>query len=148
MSDSATTGAERAAQDLERLVHEMAAPPFHDLLGPQAVSVDPADRSVVVRLPFRPELCGTREQPFIHGGVIASLIDLTGHAAVAVQVGHAVPTIDLRIDYLRAAIGGDLIATGRALSVGSSVGRADVEVRSEDGRLVAVGRGVFSTIKR
>lgn len=148
MSESSNTEVERAARDIERLVHEMAAPPFHDLLRPQAVSVDPKDRSVVVRLPFRPELCGSREQSFFHGGVIASLIDLAGHAAVAIQVGRAVPTIDLRVDYMRAATGGDLIATGRAVSVGSSIGRADVEVRSEDGRLVAVGRGVFSTLKR
>jgi hypothetical protein len=88
MTESPQTDMERAKQDLERLAYEMAAPPFHDLLQPQAVSVDPSDRSVVVRLPFRPELCGSRQQSFFHGGVIASLIDLTGHAAIAIQVGY------------------------------------------------------------
>jgi acyl-coenzyme A thioesterase PaaI-like protein len=88
MTESQQTDMERAKQDLERLAYEMAAPPFHDLLQPQAVSVDPSDRSVVVRLPFRPELCGSRQQSFFHGGVIASLIDLTGHAAIAIQVGY------------------------------------------------------------
>jgi uncharacterized protein (TIGR00369 family) len=56
-----------------------------------------------------------------------------------------VPTIDLRIDYLRTAPAGDLLATARILAVGRSIGRADVEIRSEDDKVVAVGRGAFST---
>jgi uncharacterized protein (TIGR00369 family) len=63
-------------------------------------------------------------------------------------VGHSVPTIDLRVDYLRAASNEDLFATGRALSIGSSIARADVEIRTLQGRLIAVGRGAFSTLKR
>jgi uncharacterized protein (TIGR00369 family) len=129
---------------LARLSHEMADPPFHDVLRPQPVSVD-AEGTVVVRLPFRPEFCRGRESPFYHGGVIASLVDLAAHAAIAVRVGRTVPTIDLRIDYLRAAPAGDLLATGKILIVGRSVGRADVEVRSAEGKVVAVGRGAFST---
>jgi uncharacterized protein (TIGR00369 family) len=129
---------------LARLAHEMADPPFHDVLRPQPVSVD-ADGTVVVRLPFRPEFRRGRESPFYHGGVIASLVDIAAHAAIAVGVGRTVPTIDLRIDYLRAAPAGDLRATGKILIVGRSIGRADVEVRSAEGKVVAVGRGAFST---
>lgn len=129
---------------LARLAHEMANPPFHDILRPQPVSVA-ADGEVVVRLPFRPEFCRGRGSPFYHGGVLASLVDLTAHAAIAVRVGRTVPTIDLRVDFLRAAPAGDLLATGRILIVGRSVGRADVEIRSDEGKVVAVGRGAFST---
>lgn len=129
---------------LARLAHEMTDPPFHDVLRPQPVSVG-ADGTVVVRLPFRPEFCRSRESPFYHGGVIATLVDIAAHAAIAVRVGRTVPTIDLRIDYLRAAPAGDLLATGKILIVGRSVGRADVEVRSAEGKVVAVGRGAFST---
>src|SRR5580693_8721335 len=89
-----------AAAALARLAREMAEPPFHDVLKPQPVSVD-ADGTVVVRLPFRPEFCRGRESPFYHGGVLASLADITAHAAIAIHVGRMVPTIDLRIDYLR-----------------------------------------------
>jgi uncharacterized protein (TIGR00369 family) len=129
---------------MERLVQEMARPPFHDVLRPQAVSVD-ADGSVVVRLSFRPEFARGRESPFYHGGVIASLADIAAHAAIAVRVGRMVPTIDLRIDYLRGAPAGDLTATGRILTVGRSVGRADVEIVGSEGKVVAVARGAFST---
>jgi uncharacterized protein (TIGR00369 family) len=130
---------------LSRLTREVAGPRFHDLLGLQTVSAN-QDGTVVVRLPFRQEFSGNRETFFYHGGVIAALIDATAHAAVAIHVGRSVPTLDLRIDYLRAATGGNLLASGRALSVGRSIGRADVEVRSEDGKLIAVGRGAFSTL--
>lgn len=132
------------AAALTRLAREMADPPFHDVLKPHPVSVD-ADGTVVVRLPFRPEFCRGRESPFYHGGVIASLADITAHAAIAVRVGRMVPTIDLRIDYLRAAPAGDLLATGRILTVGRSVGRADVEITAAGGEVVAVARGAFST---
>jgi uncharacterized protein (TIGR00369 family) len=132
------------AAALARLAREMAEPPFHDVLKPQPVSVD-ADGTVVVRLPFRPEFCRGRESPFYHGGVLASLADIAAHAAIAVHVGRMVPTIDLRIDYLRGAPAGDLLATGRILIVGRSVGRADVEIAATGGKIVAVARGAFST---
>jgi uncharacterized protein (TIGR00369 family) len=133
-----------AGAALARLAREMTEPPFHDVLKPQPVSVD-ADGTVVVRLPFRPEFCRGRESQFYHGGVLASLADIAAHAAIAVHVGRMVPTIDLRIDYLRAAPASDLLATGRVLIVGRSVGRADVEIAAIGGKVVAVARGAFST---
>ena len=60
------------------------------------------------------------------GGIIASLADLVAHAAIAVQVQRMVPTIDLRIGYLRAAPEGDLTATGRVLIVSRKAGSKTV----------------------
>ena len=60
-------------------------------------------------------------------------------------VGVGVPTIDLRVDYLRPARRGDLVATGRTLRVGRTVSVADVEVRDASGALVAAGRGVYAS---
>lgn len=129
---------------LARLRDEMADPPFHDFLRPQAVDVA-SDGAVTVMLPSRPEFRRRRDSPFIHGGVIAALADLTAHAAVAVKVQRMVPTIDLRIDYLRAAPEGDLTAIGRILIAGRSIGRADVEIAGTSGKILAVARGTFST---
>ena len=144
MSSAVAPDSFDAETALARLSHEIADPPFHDVLGPQPVSVD-VEGTVVVRLPFRPEFCRGRDSPFYHGSVIASLVDVAAHAAIAVRVGRTVPTIDLRIDYLRVAPAGDLLATARLLIVGRSVGRADVEIRSAEDKVVAVGRGAFST---
>jgi uncharacterized protein (TIGR00369 family) len=133
------------AAALARLIEEIGLPPFHAVLRPQAVSADAVSRTVVIRLPFRPEFCRAPEEPYFHGGVIAALIDLTGHAAVAVSLGRTAPTIDLRIDYLRPAGGDALLATGRVQRLGRTVATADVEVAGLDGRAVALGRGVFSS---
>lgn len=145
MSADNNDNANDRAAALERLRHEMAWPPFHELLRPEAVSADPHNGVVVIALRYRDELRGSRDAKFYHGGVIATLIDLAGHAAVAVRIGRSAPTIDLRIDYLRPADGSDLTATARLIKAGRSVARADVTVTDAQGREIAVGRGAFST---
>jgi uncharacterized protein (TIGR00369 family) len=131
---------------LARLKYEMERPPYHAVLGPQPVAVDGKAGMVEIRLPYRPEFRRLPDEEGYHGGVIAALIDLTGHAAVAVQVGRMVPTIDLRIDYLRAAPGCDLTARGKVLRAGRSIARADVEILDQSNKVVAVGRGTYSTL--
>ena len=133
---------------LARLRHELSHPPFHALLALDAVSVDAAAGEVVVRLPYSPTLRRANDSDDIHGGVLAALIDITAHAAVAVQTGRMAPTVDLRIDYLRPAPGVALFATGRTLRVGRAIARVDVEIRTGESTVVAVGRGTFSTLAR
>jgi uncharacterized protein (TIGR00369 family) len=135
-----------AAEALARLRHELAHPPFHAVLRPEAVSADPQAGVVVIRLPYQPAFGRAGDSPEVHGGVIAALIDLAGHAAVAVQIGRMAPTIDLRIDYLRPAPAADLLATARTLKLGRAVSRVDIEVRDPAGLLVAAGRGSFSSL--
>jgi len=79
----------------------------------------------------------------VHGGAIASLIDAAGDFAVIAAVGRDVPTIDLRVDYLRPASAGALTATARTVRVGRSVAVADIDVVDESGTQIAIGRGVF-----
>ena len=131
---------------LARLRAEMERPPFHAILRPQAVAADASAGTVEIRLPYRDEFRRAPDEAGYHGGVIATLIDLAGHAAVAVKVGRMVPTVDLRIDYLRAPAGGDLIARGRVLRAGRSIARADVEIVDSTDTVVAVGRGTYSTL--
>lgn len=133
---------------LERLREEMERPPFHAFLRPRPERVDAETGTVVITLPFRAEFRRAPDEPGYHGGVIASLIDLAAHAAVAVRIGRMAPTIDLRIDYVRVAADGDLRATARLLRAGRSIGLADVEVTDGDEKLIAVGRGTFSTMSR
>lgn len=131
---------------LARLRHELTHPPFHAFLAPQAVSADALTQSIVIRLPFHEQLGRSAMTKYFHGGVIAALIDIAAHAAIAVQIGRIAPTIDLRIDYLLPAPGIDLYATARAIRVGRSIARADVDVCGEGTPLLAVGRGTFSTL--
>ena len=119
--------------------------PYHRLLGLEMVRVSPGE--VVIRMPFREDLLAGDDEmgQYVHGGAIASLIDSAGDFAIIAAVGRDVPTIDLRVDYLRTAPKGALTATGRAIKAGRSLGVADIEVVGEDGTVIAVGRGVFKT---
>jgi uncharacterized protein (TIGR00369 family) len=55
------------------------------------------------------------------------------------------PTIDLRVDYMRPAEGKTLVAHARLLKAGRTVARVDIEIRDDQNRIVALGRGTFST---
>lgn len=100
---------------------------------------------VVVRMPFREDLIAGDDAlaRYVHGGAIASLIDIAGTFAIIAAVGHDVVTVDLRVDYLRPVMSGDLLATARPVRVGRSLAVADVEVAAENGKIAAVGRGLF-----
>jgi uncharacterized protein (TIGR00369 family) len=118
--------------------------PFHRLLGLEMVRAE--DGAVEMRLPWRDELGRADDSDWYHGGVISALIDIAGDYAIASKLGRGVPTIDLRVDYLRPARRGELRALARAVKVGRSVGVADVELRDAQGVVVAVGRCAYSTV--
>ncbi|MGE5103375.1 MAG: PaaI family thioesterase, partial [Betaproteobacteria bacterium] len=58
---------------------------------------------------------------------------------------RGVPTIDMRVDYHRAAMPGDLVARGKLVKWGSQYAVAEAQVIDKDGALVASGRGVYLT---
>jgi len=72
-------------------------------LGIRVVETGPAFG--VCALPFREELIGDPRRRVIFGGAITTLIDHASGLAVACAVEQltAIATIDLRVDYLRAA---------------------------------------------
>jgi uncharacterized protein (TIGR00369 family) len=116
---------------------------FHRLLGLELVRAN--DGVVEMRLPWRDELARADGSDWFHGGVISALIDIAGDYAIASRLGRGVPTIDLRVDYLRPARRGDLRALARAVKVGRTVGVADVELRDANDAVVAIGRCAYST---
>ena len=103
------------------------------------------DGEVVIRLPFRDEFLRSDDSDWLHGGIIAALIDIAGDYAIVTRLGEGVPTIDLRVDWLRPALKGELVATGRVVKTGRRVCVADVEVHDAGGRLIAVGRGTYAS---
>lgn len=123
----------------------LARPPFHQWLRPRVLARDAANDSLTIAIAHRPELARSPDVPDYHGGIIAALVDIAGHACLAAKLGRRIPTIDMRVDYLRVAANTGLRATGRVLRAGATVGVCDVEVRDDEDRLIAVGRCTFST---
>lgn len=120
--------------------------PFQEFLGLKLERFE--EGMVEIRMPFRRELLRASDSDWLHGGVLSALIDIAADYAVATQVsGLPVPTIDLRIDYLRPARVGDLRAIGRTVKVGKTVAVANVEVLDMAGTLIAIGRGLYSAVR-
>lgn len=80
-----------------------------------------------------------------HGGAIATLIDSTATYACCVMLGRAVPTVNLRVDYLRPAGGDEMVATATVRKAGRTISVVDVDVVA-GGKLVAIGRADLATI--
>jgi uncharacterized protein (TIGR00369 family) len=122
------------------------ASPFIHLLAMRAVSLDAAAQQVILEMPLTPGVERRAGSGQFHGGAIAALIDTAGDFALVIGLGGGVPTINLRIDYLRPAIGERLRAVASVRRAGRTIGVVDVDVTDPAGRLVAIGRGCYSTV--
>jgi uncharacterized protein (TIGR00369 family) len=129
----------------DEIAADLSRSPFNAALELSIERYDPSAGELVVRVPFRPEyerMAGSKQW---HGGPIASIIDTVGAYVAAAAVARTIPTIDLRIDYLRPAIDTDLLVTSKIRRLGRSVAVVDIDVANGKGALVACGRGVYST---
>ncbi|MDH1106443.1 thioesterase family protein [Pseudomonas otitidis] len=130
--------------------------PFNQSLGIQLDELS-AER-VTMHLPMKPELIGNFVHGILHGGVIASLLDVTGGAMALIGAFQRhqhlsngermarlskLGTIDLRIDYLRPGRGARFTATAVPLRAGNKVAVVRSELHADDGTLVAVGTGTY-----
>src|SRR5436190_916299 len=130
--------------DAAQLAAIFEASPFIATLKLEVLAVDHDRSEITLRMPLHPGLerrPGTKQ---FHGGPIASFIDTTGDFAIGIMVGGGVPTINLRIDYLKPAVGDSLTATARVRRTGRTVAVVDIDVMDEKGSLVALGRGTYS----
>ena len=128
----------------ETLQAMLDASPFIHLLAMRAVSLDVAAQQVVMEMPLTPGVERRAGTGQFHGGAIAALIDTAGDFALGIALGGGVPTINLRIDYLRPATGETLRAVAVARRAGRTIGVVDVDITDSSGRLVAIGRGCYS----
>jgi uncharacterized protein (TIGR00369 family) len=131
-----------SAEDVQSMLGRSA---FIRFLGLQVVSLDAERDEIVLKMPMRPELERGSGSGQFHGGPLAAFIDIVGDYVLALRLGAGVPTINFRVDFLRPAVTSELIGTGRLRRAGRSIGIVDVDVHDAVGRLVAVGRGCYST---
>ena len=127
----------------ERLQQLITRGPFNQWLNFTVVKADESGLEVSVK--WREEWVVNPDRRYTHGGILASIVDVVADYAIAAELGRAVPTIDLRVDYHKAAMPGDLTAKARVVRMGSQYSTAETSVYDKDGALVASGRGTYFT---
>lgn len=121
---------------------------FQKLLGIEVLEASP--QRAVVSLPHRMDLCGGGNA--LHGGVISSMLDLTG--ALAAWSGHDVArgmkasTVTLTVNFVGAAMGTAIVATGEVRRRGKELIFCDVEIVEDNDarRLVATGSMIYRIV--
>jgi uncharacterized protein (TIGR00369 family) len=105
-----------------------------------------AEGRAVISMPWAEHLVGDPRTGVLHGGAVSALMDTAGGAAVLCHpgAGTITATMDLRIDYMRAARPHQRV-TAEAVchTVTRSVAFVRAEARDEEG-MVAVANGAFT----
>ncbi len=130
--------------------------PFHRLLDVRVDSLTVDE--IRVRIDMRDELIGNYMRKILHGGVISSVLDLTGGLIAFVELLKLldvaqpeelrkrlarVGTIDLRVDYLRMGEGVFFTASGSVLRKGNKVAVIRTELCNDQNVLIAAGTGTY-----
>ena len=118
--------------------------PYARFLGlrAEAAAVD----DLVVVLPFAERLIGNPILPALHGGVVASFLELAALARLD-AAGRRARTIDITVDYLRPARPLTTYAEPRILKLGRRAANVTVEAWQDDrASPVAALRGHFLII--
>jgi len=132
------------AEDLTAYLEaELTKPPYHRWLRPAIESVEADSDALTVRIPARPEFARVPGEPGFHGAIVAGAVDIAAHAAITIKTRGPTPTVDLRVDYLRASTGADLLARARIVRAGRSLGTVRVDVSEPGGREIAAGIATF-----
>ncbi len=139
------TASAPAPIDFHALDKLVCGSPFHAWLGVRLETLD--DDGITMHLPWREEFVSDPVVRYTHGGILATLIDLAADYAIAARIGRGVPTIDMRVDFHKAAMPGALTARARVIKLGGTLATAEAQVFDEAGALIASGRGVYLTRK-
>lgn len=129
---------------------------FNQVLGLKIDALSPV--RVTGHIDMRPELIGHYAHNRLHGGVISAALDAMAGLAVMAAIGARhmdeeplqrlhrfgkLGTIDLRVDYLRPAVGQHFLLTAEVMRLGSRVASVRMEFRDEKGALLSTGSAAY-----
>ncbi|MEI9995364.1 MAG: PaaI family thioesterase [Rhizomicrobium sp.] len=139
------------------LATAMGGTAFLNALG--AVIVSATVGRNLMRLPYAPHLVGNPDSGVVHGGAVTAMLDQACGMAVGSALGlerpagglRSIATLDLRIDYMKAAKpGADIFVTGECVKITRQIafarGRA-YQDSEEDPIAAATGTFIITDIK-
>jgi uncharacterized protein (TIGR00369 family) len=130
---------------MERLYASFRATPLHALLGLEYIDTDgpgePEPGTAVVRMPVRPDAYGASGN--LHGGAIATLIDVASASAAArnsafVPGQNTLVTADIHVRYLGRPKGAYVDARAHVVRAGRQLIVVECRVVDEEDRVIAV----------
>jgi uncharacterized protein (TIGR00369 family) len=85
----------------------------------------------------------------VHGGIICDLADAAMGTAYfsTLDEGESFTTLELKINFLRPFWTGRLVARGRVVHRGRTVGMSECDVEDADGRLIARATSTCMTLR-
>jgi uncharacterized protein (TIGR00369 family) len=125
---------------------EIPPPPILSALGMDIESVE--EGSVAFSMHAEEWMCNPAG--VIHGGMTATLLDTVLTLAIMTKIpaGSSAQTIDMNVHYVRPILptGEKIVAEGKAVHVGSTIGTAEARVHNAAGKLVAHGTATLAII--
>ena len=129
----------------EELQARISVAKFHQWLGLQVLEA--GEDGIAVKATWREEWIVNPQRGYTHGGILATLVDVVADYALAAQLGGPAPTVDLRVDYHKPAMQGDLTVKAKVVRRGGSFACCEAQVYDDKGELVASGRGTYAVPK-
>ncbi|WP_457553524.1 thioesterase family protein [Desulfobacula sp.] len=147
------------ASALERIkVYYLEKLPFNKVLGIDIDLLDYESGQAVTSFNMTKELIGNSTAGILHGGVTASVIDLTGGLSALIccaKIHHGKPpevldkklassaTIDMRVDYLRPGQGRSFQCKSRVIRAGARIVVAKIDLYNEKETRIATGTATY-----
>ena len=107
------------------------------LLNGEILDLDSTRGTCRYRFKIVPAFCHSKGS-ICQGGFLTGMVDIAmANAAMArSKFAFAVPSLEIKISFLEAVGPGEVVAEGRVLRWGGSVGFLDGDIRDEAGRLI------------
>lgn len=139
--------ATRSGPFWEFLAGRLPAPPAAATLGWQLSWVAPERGEIEVFFDARD--CFTNPMGNVQGGFLAAMLDDTLGPALAATLdeGEFAPTLELKVSYLRPAVPGPIIGTGRVVHRGGTIAFLAGELKDKAGDVLATATATVRIIR-
>ena len=124
---------------------KLPPPPIATLIGFSIASIEPG--LAVMHMEAGPQ--HAKPMGTLHGGVLCDLADAAMGMAYtsSLDEGETFTTLELKINFLKPVWTGRLIATGRVVKGGQTVGLVECDIHDDKDRLVARASSTCMTLR-